>query len=58
MSWESETRCEHGITFDNECDYCEIVGIKESLKWMTRAVKKNEKRLVELLEKTQAIKNP
>lgn len=51
MSWADETRCEHGLTFNQDCERCEIVGLKESLKWMTRKVLKDEKRLAELQEK-------
>lgn len=50
-SWTEKVRCSHGIPFSEECEKCEIIGLEESLKWMTRAVKRNEKRLAELLEK-------
>jgi len=58
MNWTEKTRCSHGISFAEECDYCEIVGLQESLEWMTRQVKRNEKRLAELLDKTNPMKNP
>lgn len=53
IKWADRTRCQHGRTFSEPCDYCEIVGLQESLKWMTRSVASKEKRLAELLEKTK-----
>lgn len=51
MAWADSTFCGHGRTFNQDCDYCEIIGLKESLSWMTRRVKRNESRLVELKAK-------
>lgn len=54
-SWTELALCTHGIAFSEQCDYCEIVGLKESLAWMTRRVKRDEKRLNALLEKTSPL---
>jgi hypothetical protein len=54
MSWTEKTFCTHGVSFSEPCDYCEIVGLKETLEWMTRSVKRNEKRLVELQQKIES----
>jgi len=51
MSWLDNTRCQHGLTFNQECERCEMVGLEESLRWMSRAVLKKEKRLAELQDK-------
>lgn len=51
MAWADETRCEHGLTFNEECERCEMVGLVESLSWMKRRVVRNEKRLAELQDK-------
>lgn len=51
MSWADKTRCEHGLTFNQECERCEVFGIEESLKLMKRKVLKDEKRLAELQDK-------
>ncbi len=56
MNWTELTRCTHGMTFAEPCDYCEMAGLKESLKWMTRSVKRNERRLAELEEKLNPLK--
>ena len=55
MSFADTTRCEHGITFAEECEHCEIIALRESLTWMTRRVKRNEKRLAELQDKLNPI---
>ena len=52
--WADNTFCEHGINFSTECDRCDIAGIQESLKWMTRRVKRDEARLIELEQKITA----
>ena len=51
MAWADNMRCEHGMTFNQECDYCEMVGLKESLSWMKRRVLRDEKRLEKLQDK-------
>jgi hypothetical protein len=51
MAWADNTFCEHGISFADECERCEIVGLQESLKWMKRKVARDEKRLAELEDK-------
>jgi len=51
MDWTDKTFCNHGISFSNECERCEIVGLEESLKWMKRKVSRDEKRLAELEDK-------
>lgn len=48
MAWVDKTFCEHGISFADECERCEMVGLEESLKWMKRKVARDEKRLEEL----------
>ena len=57
MSWADKTRCGHGMTLNEPCDYCEIKGLEESLSWMGRAVKRNEERLAELHRKTSPLSN-
>jgi len=51
MGWAENTRCVHGISFAEECEQCEMVGLQESLSWMKRRVKRDEKRLAELQDK-------
>ena len=51
MNWADKTFCPHGKSFSEQCDYCEIVGLKESLGWMTRKVKRDEAKLVVLQKK-------
>lgn len=49
--WADETYCTHGFSFSDECDRCEMVGLKESLSWMKRWVKRDERLLAELQKK-------
>lgn len=42
------TICSHGVSFDDDCDKCEITGLEESLSWMRAKVERDEKRLAKL----------
>lgn len=55
MRWSDKTFCEHGATLSEPCDYCEIAGLKETLKWMSRRVKRDEVRLQELIDKNNPL---
>lgn len=50
-TWLDKTFCNHGISFAQECEHCEMEGLIESLQWMKRAVARRERRLKELDEK-------
>lgn len=43
--WADTMFCEHGISYSQECDYCEIAGLQESLKTLYRKIATREKRL-------------
>jgi len=53
MAWADKRFCRHGMSLNQECDYCEIVGLEEILSGMTRKIKRNEDRLVELYAKIE-----
>ena len=46
-------KCSHNKTFDKDCEKCEIVSLKESIRWDKTHLLKNEARLSYLESKTK-----
>lgn len=44
-TYTSRERCSHGISYSNPCEYCELIGLKDSLQWMQRKVIQDNARL-------------